>query len=547
MYIRVISLFLALGVFIVPKTNYAQDKELENTCSQLVDWLYKDLTLQNLDKSFERMKSKLFMGMLKTVENANQVNLKNHPKLLKLWKSLANIDPEFEDYLKTNSPYNRYHFWRGKSYRNLKTYDFFSAIKAWKDLQTSTPEYFKGLEDKYKLDKWDLLTADTIDNINQINYKNKKVRNKLESLSKKIKEMASTPATKLTKNVNLTVLKKEIDDIQKNIYDNSSDIYKKYLNDYAHVCNLEDMAKNDPLHMEEYLCLARNDEMKPDIAPLLVGLANIVTIKNLNTTERPAIPVPPPHDTRDEVEKLKIVKIDYDVNPDPKATYCERDPNMINTLVIHHTGEGKEVGPELINEGHIGRSTDGKPWYMVAYNYLVSERDYGGTSENPSIIQGRPPEMKGAHAGGYTRKLSKKRKEELKRYSIKCGRDDHFVETNMSKEFLNGRISGNITSLGIAVLGNYEQKYRATIGGVTIIRNASGKNKVTYPNSAVIAKVAELACKLQRQYPNIKRIVPHSYFKATNCPGSIIAKLQKITNLANSYDGCHFNDPEYVK
>jgi hypothetical protein len=546
MYIRVISFILALGVFITPVTNYAQEEESvpDETCVQLVDWLYKDLTLQNLDKSFERTKNKLFMGMLKTLENVQGVNLKNHPELLKLWKSLSEVDPEFENYLNNNYPYRRYRFWRNKSYNNIKTYSFLDAIEAWKKLQDTKPEYFKGMEDKFKLDKWDLVTADVIDNVSDIKYKNGDIKSKLQELSSKIKEAGSNPTKKLTQELNLNELKQQVDDIQKDIYKKSSDLYVGYINDYGHVCNPEVMSKADPLHLEEYLCLARNDEVKPDIAPLLVNLANVITLSDLNMAEQPEVPPLPPEP--DEVDKLKIEKIDYKVNSNKNATYCLRDPNVVDTLVIHHTGSSIDFGPEDINEAHIGRSTMGDPWYMVGYNYLVSEKYNGGSFESPSIIQGRPPEMRGAHAGGYTRELSKERKKELSQYEIKCGRDDNFVTANMSSEFVGGQISGNITGLGIAILGNYETKYTAHVGGVTLHKNVKGNSKITFPSEAVLNKVAQLACKLQRQYPNIKRMVPHSYFKATNCPGSVIARLQTITNMANSY-GCNFNDPEYVK
>lgn len=545
MYVRIISLFLALGMF-VSFPIAAQEQEQKEVCAKLLDWLYKDLTLQNLDRSFKRTKTKLFMGMLKTLENVQGVNLKYHPELLKLWKSLSKIDPKFEGYLKKNSPYNRYRFWRGRTYTKINTYSFHDAIKAWKDLQVSNPEYFKGLEQNELLDKWDLVTADVVDNVSDIKYQNTGVKTKLEYISKQLKEASTNPSKKLTTKANLSELKEKMDSLEKDIYNNSSDLYKEYLNDYGHVCSEEDISKLDPLQMEDYFCLDCADP-NPNISPLLLGLADVVTIKDLNMIEQPEIPVIIPPDTRDEVDKLEVTKINYDVNPDPKATYCLRDPNVIDTLIIHHTGEEKDVGPELINQGHVGRSTDGDPWYMIGYNYIVSEQHHGATADSPTVIQGRPPEMRGAHAGGYTRKLSKERRDELSEYKIKCGRDDKFIETNMSAEFKYKRISGNITSLGIAVLGNYETKYTSTVGGVTLIKNVSGSKKFKFPSDIILTKVAQLACKIQRQYPNVKRLVPHSYFKATNCPGSIIAKLQTITNLANSYEGCNFNDPEYMR
>lgn len=555
MYIRVISLILALSVSVTPSNSYAQNNEsikVDETCVKLVDWLYKDLTLQNLDKSFERMKSKLFTGMLKTLENVQGVNLKNHPELLKLWKSLSEIDPEFEGYLKENSPYNRYRFWRGKSYRKIKTYSFFEAIEAWKKLQDKKPEYFKGLDEEYKLDKWDLITADVVDNVSDIQYKDSDVKERLVRLSHKIKDIGLNPQKKLTKDLNISELKNQIDNIQKDIYEKASDQYVDHLKDYAHVCSVEDFSKIDPIHLEQYLCVARNNDVQPQIVPLLNELADVITIKSLNMAEKPEIPeIPPapiiePDYIPDEVDQLEIIEKKYRVNSNKKATFCKRDPNVIDTLIIHHTGSSEYFGPEAINSAHIGRSTKGDPWYMIGYNYLISEKFDGGTEENPAIIQGRPPEVRGAHAGGMTRKLSKERKKELMKYDIKCGRDDKFESKNMSSEIEYNRISGNITSLGIAILGNYETKYTAHVGGVTLYKNISGGRKVRYPSQIVLEKTAQLACKLQRQYPNIKRLVPHSYFKNTNCPGSIIAKLQEITTLANSY-GCSFNEPEYVK
>ena len=543
-----------MGLLMLFSSAFAQEVQLsddkqkpEEVCIKLLDWLYKDLTLQNLDKSLERTKTKLFMGMIKTLENVDSGNLKYHPELLKLWKSLSHIDPEFEDYLDENAPYKRYRFWRNRRYNKIKTVDFFGAVKAWKDLQESNPEYFKGLEEKFRLDKWDLTTADVVDNISDVKYKNSGVKQKLLDISKALKTRASNPTKKLLTGQSLTDLKKKIDGLQKDIYENSSELYFNYLKDYEHVCDMNTISGLDPVHLTEYICSYENDEVKPDIDHLLLNLADVITINKLDTTEQPEIPpVPVDPDQIDIVEEdeLDIVELDYEVNPNPNAYYCKRDPNVVDTLTIHHTGEPKETTPEDINEAHIARSTDGDPWYMIGYNYLISETAHGGTAESPSVIQGRAPEVRGAHAGGYTRVLSKKRRKELSKYKIQCGRDDDWIETNMAAEFQMGKISGNITTIGIAILGNYETSYTVSAGGVVLIKNVKGGKKVTYPSEAVLRKTAQLACHLQKQYPNIKRIVPHRYFKATNCPGSIIARLQTITTYANEL-GCEFNTPEF--
>lgn len=534
-----------------PIADRSKKQKTEQVCIELLDWLYKDLTLQNLDKSLERLKTKLFMGMLTTLNNNKVGYMKSRPKLLKLWKSLKKLDPEFEQYLNKNAPFTRYRFWRNRNYNKIKTVNFFDIVKQWKDLQSKNPEYFYGLEKEYLLDDWDLHTADLIENISDVKYENTAIKENITEISLALKDASNNINKKLISDDTLLTLKSKIDNAQQEIYKNATDLYLDYLKDYGHVCDSKLLANLDKTPLVNELCSFENANHRPDVTNLLISLADVITLKEMNTIDRPSIPekkdvLVENNEDEDQSEEnsLDIVELDYDVNPNPKAYYCTRDPNVIDTITIHHTGEPKETTPEQINTAHIARSTDGDPWFMIGYNYLISETAHGGTEQNPAIIQGRAPEVRGAHAGGYTRVLSDERKKELSKYDIKCGRDETWTQKNMSTEFKDNKISGNITTIGVAILGNYETSYSISAGGVVILKNAKGGKKITYPSEYVLRKTADLACHLQKKYPNIKRIVPHRYFKATNCPGSIINRLQVITNYANEL-GCNFNKPEF--
>src|SRR4051812_26581845 len=93
-----------------------------------------------------------------------------------------------------------------------------------------------------------------------------------------------------------------------------------------------------------------------------------------------------------EVEKVPLRK-------NPKATYCLRPTDIIDTIVIHHTEGLPTRDPAEVNDYHANRQSQGEPWYMVAYSFLVNSPYVGESDVRPRVTEGRPIEIVGAHAG----------------------------------------------------------------------------------------------------------------------------------------------------
>jgi hypothetical protein len=540
--------FLLTFLFLFIQTAQAMP-EREKHCQELLDWIYKDLTLQNLDQSIERTKTKIMMSMLSSLQHVNQ-NLKNHPEMAILWKSIAELDPSFEEQLKNNSSFRQYIFWRKNEWKQTKSLNFFEAVNALSELQKKSPELFK-MDQKYHLDKWDLMTANMVDHIDEISFQHQEQKDKILALSKELKDFVDSPSQKFKTQADLTALKEDLDNVHAGIYKKMQTLYPKYLEDYQYGCRHEELKSLDALKLSHYLCLAPAEEALPDINPLLKELTTVMTLKSFNSLTAPTIVLPPvvaPPRPRDIIDNLEIKKLNYPVNKNKNATHCLRDMSLVDSLIIHHTATTNKMTPEGINRDHINNSTRNDQWYMIGYNYLVSTTQHGGSASSPSIIQGRPPEMAGAHAGGFTKELDEKQIENLKTQKINCGNENEMIEDTADSILQpDNTINANFTSLGIAVIDNFEARYTVNAGGVVVFRNVQGGVKPKHPSDSVLREVAKLACKIQRDYPNVKKIYPHSYFRATVCPGTLIAYLNKIVEYANQYNGCHYNQAELKK
>lgn len=237
---------------------------------------------------------------------------------------------------------------------------------------------------------------------------------------------------------------------------------------------------------------------------------------------------------------IEIRKPDYITN-DGLATFCKRDPEVVDTIVVHHTATSERTTPEEINEMHLNRNTGGEPWYMIGYNFLVSQDSY--TSSNISYTQGRPVEAAGAHAGGSI-VPSKETKDLIDKTEISCGSYTNGFETlPMNTKIINGKINANQTTFGVAVIGNYAPKKYVKKGGVILIENETGynpKGKIRYPSDAVLRGVAKLSCEIQKKYPRVKKFKPHQFYKQTECPGSVKQRLSKLVQFAKEFS-CDFS------
>jgi hypothetical protein len=159
------------------------------------------------------------------------------------------------------------------------------------------------------------------------------------------------------------------------------------------------------------------------------------------------------------------------------------------------------------------RDPDGNPdpWYMIAYNYAITA-DYN--SNEVKVYQGRPDNLRGSHAGGKVNldQLDPVVQDLIKDYNFVCGynRDedpnhiiderDKRVEERYKEELQDGYISANMTSVGVAVIGNYMPDLIRSGSGYSPNPSGFPSNGPTrYPTDAALKNVGELICKLKKK------------------------------------------------
>jgi len=569
-----IRLYLILFLSIsVPNILWAQDEKpaipkymvSESSCSLFLNWVYRDLTIQNLDKSFERVQNKVVLSMLTALKNSSYKDFKKNPALVSLIESMSQVDNNLDLYIGKKKQYSLYKMFNKKKLKNIPKSKFNQIVKEWSKLQTSSPYLFIGLSDDQKFDDWDQTTVEILDQVadltmHDLDLEKKLNHVKLDYLSPNQDFKVKSKEIGIAKGINEA--KKSLAKSNKSLNHFSKKLYLSHLDEFVDFCS-ESIAQKLYAN-NKVICPFKPNSVDPSVELKLqlraitealsphgfVRYSNSI-IKPLRVLAPTPIPVDDiilePMEPIQVYMPLVIKKIDYSTSPVKGATHCKRDANAASMIVIHHTATGKDKSPDQINSDHLENSTEGDPWFMIGYNYLISETYDGASTINPSVIQGRPDDMTGGHAGGYTKELTDKEKKHLKKYKIKCGpgktENDYSKPRTIYPLRDSGIINGNIVSIGISIIGDYERKHRVSIGGVVTFSNYKN-NPVVFPSDTVLRRTAELSCNLQKKYPNITRIVPHSYFKATNCPGSVIGKLEKIRQIANDKYGCHFGKPE---
>jgi hypothetical protein len=237
------------------------------------------------------------------------------------------------------------------------------------------------------------------------------------------------------------------------------------------------------------------------------------------------------------IEYVSIKKINYERNA--FASFCKRPVEMIDTIVLHHSETPSTDTPEDINDLHLGRTSQTstgrpqEPWYMIGYSYVVNSPYPGNTRPEAQVAEGRPLDIVGAHAGSQLyvpmNELQKKLWNEKK---VVCGIEGGDFTVDPTK-VRDGKISPNITTIGLVVIGNYAPFSRTNPNGYR-------KSNPRYPTKATQDLVARTACQLQKKYPLIKNIKWHNYYHNTSCPGTLKNYIGQIKTLARKY-GCEFN------
>ncbi len=240
----------------------------------------------------------------------------------------------------------------------------------------------------------------------------------------------------------------------------------------------------------------------------------------------PRIPNPPW-----PFEYLTIYSPVYQRNS--RATFCKRPPEMVDTIVLHHTATSSSSSPQDINRMHLNEGSASDPWYMVAYSYLINGAYPGSTSPDNTVYEGRPLDLVGAHAGSNIFiPMDNNQKRMWDSGQVTCGGEStpFAVIPNMVS---NGMIKANVTTIGVAVIGNYAPRS---------VNNPLGYNRRSprMPSAATLDNIARLSCQLQKKYPNMKTIKWHGQYHSTECPGTIKNFIGQIKARARGI-GCEFN------
>lgn len=474
------------------------------------------------------IKAKIMLAVITSLKNSKYDRLSQNTELLKHYKTLSQNSNLFLNMTNSYWPLISYKFWRPFSYRDTKTLSLKEALYSWQKLQQTHPSLFKGLDDKYFINNGDLKVIQNLDDLESFSGIDDNIALKL----KKIRQNIEDKKAYNIKSKDIQDLESEIALAQKKLYSNIKNSYSKYIKKFSSLCE-----NDNDLFLSRVNRCNRVVNSGSSIEQKLNAFSDIFNTFYVKDAKKPTLPKKP---SKNVLSDLRIKKVKYKTNPNKKAEYCIRDKKALSAIAIHHTGTDSSKTPSQLNQFHLNRSSKGDPWYMIGYHYLISS----STSE---ISEGRPLEYRGAHAGGYENSPSKNEFNRIKDLKMTCAHDKNAHKGqkpySITEDFKNGRPHGNITSVGIALVGNYETKYKSSVSGVKFINNSA--KVIPRLSNKTITKTAKLSCKLQKENPTIRVIRPHSYYKATNCPGSIIADLKAIAQKAELY-GCSFK-VEFVK
>lgn len=571
-------LFILLFSLISISPAYA-GSERANDCEDVLNWIVKDLTLKNLDKSVERMNNKLALAYFYAHNSSENIynSIGSNPELLSLFEGMKRMDPDFENYVNQNQPYKKYKKWSWLPWVGVSTstYYYSDLVEKWKNLQESNPNIFEKMPAQFKLDEWDIATGDILDKVNSSNIADDEMRSRFQELARLHERNRQSVLSNTSPSVSSQIrnYQNAIDNVHEQMDEMIKNIYSENLTKFADICPEEQF--NALFDSDIYICPVTNNthnDLTKDLSLKLRDLTQIVNPEFINNIKQPVIPDVPieivPNLTINDYE---FKNIHYD------GSYCERDKNMVDTAVVHHTATSNGFTPQDIHNTQVAShendvDSDGNPdpWYMIAYNYAVTA---GYTGNNVSVYQARPTYLRGAHAGGHVNldQLDASVREIAKKHEIKCGYNDdkdanHTIDRRnvkaqrkFNKERRNGYISANMTSVGVAVIGNYmPDMIKKRSGGFSANPSGYPRNKgVRYPADNALKKVGELICKLKKEeHPHLRKITDHNYIKikkaiadgtatyGTCCPGTVWYRMNKIRQYA--MEACGFSNNEFV-
>ncbi|MCO4754906.1 MAG: N-acetylmuramoyl-L-alanine amidase [Bacteriovoracaceae bacterium] len=521
-------------------------------CRELLGFIQQELTVRNMEKSLDRLNRKLTLAMLSSLRNSElkDVDLLQNQELLSLFESMKKIDPDFEKLLSKNKSYSSYKFWQWLGLSSTpKSISYQNMANKWAKIQREQPELFTGLESEHLLDEWDLKTAGLLEGYKELHLDDPQLKASVEKtallFNSAYQDLIDSEQSK-DPNAQITKVKKSINDLQKSFGRSAQDLLLKSLNDYQYTCDKDQFGPS-----LEALACSPEDQLGINLDSGLVDISRVLSSEFLNKNQTPP----------DEKGFIKIRPYEYE-NTNYNASFCVRDPAIVDTVVVHHSGTPNTDTPQDIhniqvvqNENNVDSLGRADPWYMIAYNYVLNAGYEGETQQTPKVYRGRPSQIKGAHAGGYVEidKMNPKAREKFLNSTVTCGYNldedkEHKIDKldergkeNRQRNAKQGLVSANLTSVGVLVTGNYAPDI---VDGQLNPSGYPTDGPVRYPSTSALKASAKLICQLRStEHPNLTKISDHNYIKIKRnyengkpyagscCPGTVYLRMQKLHEL----------------
>jgi hypothetical protein len=522
-------------------------------CAEYVSWLFSHVSKQNQQESHDRALVKFILNYNELMKISHSLSSTDNNILTQMGERFKRQYPKYAELIQSNQhiymgPFLPY-YWHKRPFV-YGAFDLGGALSSIKSIKQSYSPQMNKHASYMEISDWDIFNA------NNLSVFDKSVkRDKLE---------LSGPTSLKGKAMNLD---KNLDKSVSNIIKDNAKSFQKQCPDYK----FEDFANQNKITCDA-------EVMKKDLFDF--KLADLTTIirdpafqKLLDKTPNSLPPV--------YVEKLFKTRDEMVENSNEKygAYYCKRPPNILTTIILHHTAgwpqtpamyehkihinrwksipkfkKYKDMAPEDIPED-IKKEIGEAAFYMFGYHYSVS-----GIGE-ATLNGGRPIWMKGSHAGATATIEDPQEYEHVDLpKGLWCGKDEQHryhekmiankvprSQWDMSKMptlqedqmFIDGKLGANATSIGVSFSGDFRKS-----------------SKVPVPKKKVLEKgidnTAKLICELQNEHPTIKTLAVHRQYGMycnsktgkitvrTSCPGWIMPTVfQKILERAKEY-GCEF-------
>lgn len=548
----------------------------DNQCRELLSYIYKDVTLKNMANSLERLNQKMLVAFLSAIKNGKSAQLSpsEKAKLKSLLKSLEKVDPDLKHFLQEESA-NATASLALDSNAKKKLYP--RMIKEWMALQKAKPELFKDLNKQHKIDEWDIRTSELLQGYSDYKISDPLLSSHIAELANQYSEnlqnlydipssgaLGATPLPSYGVSLSLNKTQLKIESLERAFNSSAQKIFWASLDDFKDACALGDL--NAFMEENNLSCPYRSpDAANLELDEMFDSMANIISSDFMEESSPDFVKTARSKPNYIDVVPYQFQNINYDGN------FCERTPALAETVVIHHSATSSKETPQELHDLQVvtherDRDSAGNPdpWYMIAYNYLITAPYQGSAKESEVVVyQGRSDQMKGAHAGASINinQLDQGTQELLETEEIKCGwnRDQdpaHSIDEvssrsmdQMRNQIRQGYISANITSVGVLVVGNYAPDI---IGRSANPGGYPANGPVRYPSEELLRSSAKLICKMRSEnYPNLRKITDHNYIKIKKaiadgtreygscCPGTVYKRMDRL--LALTKEEC----PEY--